>query len=107
MFKIGDTVSWQCRNSYRSNPRWEPSFFMYSGVIDHFTPDVKNPGNPLPVAKYKYAGRDENGKNITRDGYQIFRRLRNGKYIPQQEDRDDPKGRLYLKMVYEEELETV
>jgi len=107
MFKIGDKVSWQCRNKYRSNPRAQPSFLMYKGVIEHFTPDVKNPGNPLPVAKFKYCGRDENGRDVTKEAYQIFRLLKNGKYIPQHEDKDDPKGRLYLEMVYEEELETV
>ena len=102
-FKIGDQVRWQSRNKYRSNPRFEPSFYMYSGEIEYFTPDVKNPGNPLPVAKYSYAGKDQFGNDVAKEGYQIFRRLRNGKYIPQDELKDDPKGRLYLKL---NEMET-
>jgi hypothetical protein len=94
-FNIGDKVRWQCRNMYRCN-KWMPSFYMFSGIIEYFTPDAKNPNVLLPVAKYTYCGRNEQGRDVAKEAFQTFRLLKNGKYIAQEESRDDPKGRLYL-----------
>jgi hypothetical protein len=90
MFKIGDKVSWQIRNSNRTNRRFEPSFYIYRGVIV----DV----SPL-TAEFEYCGRDDQGNNVSKKGLETFRQLKNGKYISKQEDRDDPKGRLYLEII--------
>jgi len=93
MFNIGDKVSWQCRNKYRSNPRAQASFYTYEGEIASMSP---------LAATFIYCGRDDNGKDVAKQGSQEFRQLRNGKYIPKHEDRDDPKGRLYLTLLVEE-----
>jgi hypothetical protein len=90
MFKVGDQVSWQCRNKYRSNPRAQASFYVYEGEISSIAP---------LTATFQYAGRDEQGRDVAKTGTQQFRQLKNGKYIPSSEDRDDPKGRLYLKVI--------
>jgi hypothetical protein len=84
MFNIGDKVSWQVRNKHRSNPRFQPSFLMFRGEIVATGPRL--------VAKYLYSRTD--GTVLTHT--QEFKELRNGKYIPKNEDKDDPKGRLYL-----------
>ena len=83
-FKIGDKVRWQARNKYRSNPRFQPSFLMFSGVITQDGDTIK--------ADYKHSRTD----GIINVHTQEFRKLRNGEYIPSHEGKDDPKGRLYL-----------
>jgi hypothetical protein len=96
MFNIGDKVRWQTRNKWRSNPRFQPSFLMYNGV-------VVETGNVIK-AEYKHSRTD----GIVNIHIQEFRQLRNGKYIPAHEDKDDPKERLYLVLDFKdkEELET-
>ena len=91
-FKIGDRVSWQARNKYRSNPRAQPSFYCYEGEIDCVSP---------LTATFRYAGRDELGRDVAKTGRCEFRLLKNGKFIPKNEDRDDGKGRLYLTKIVE------
>lgn len=95
MFNIGNQVKWQCRNSNRSNPKWEASFFLYNGIIIECS-------DKEIVAEYKRAGRDVNGNDCTYTELMKFRALRNGKWIPKQEKCDDPKGRLYLNINQEE-----
>jgi len=90
MFKIGDSVRWQSRNKYRSNPRFQPSFLLYKGTIVEAGKTIR--------AEYGYSRTD----GIVNIHIQEFRQLRNGKYIPKDEPNDDPKGRLYLNPDFEE-----
>jgi hypothetical protein len=92
MFKIGDQVRWQVRNKYRSNPRFQPSFLMYTGKIVEV--------NGVLKAEYKHSRTD----GIVNTHIQEFRQLRNGKYIPKHESNDDPKGRLYMQLDTELEV---
>lgn len=89
MFKIGDKVSWQTRNQGRSN-KHQPSFYQFEGVIV----DVDT-----LTAEFRFTGRDDQGRDCIKVSQQQFRQLRNGQYIAKQEDRDDPKGRLYLQLI--------
>jgi hypothetical protein len=93
MFKIGNKVSWQCRNK-NDTSRFSNSFYTYSGVITAVS-------DKTITAEYKYSGRNETGY-CTRIGTQDFRQLRNGRWIPKHEKKDDPKGRLYLNITYDE-----
>ena len=79
IFNIGDTVSWQCRNKYRSNPRAQSSFYIYQGEIVSVQP---------LTASFKYTGRDEQGRDVVKTAETQFRQLRNGKWIPKSENRD-------------------
>lgn len=85
MFKIGDKVSWQTRNKWRSNPKFQPSFLTFEGKIVSTAP---------LAAEYKTV----RGANDELYTHQVeFRQLKNSKWIPKHEKKDDPKGRLYLK----------
>lgn len=86
MFKIGDKVRWQVRNM-NDTTRGSRSFHLYNGTITAVS-------DSEILALYRW----------TRDGINVyeatkaFRKLKNGRWIPKTEKRDDPKGRLYLKL---------
>lgn len=92
MFKIGDQVSWQQRNM-NDTTRGSNSFHSYKGVISQIT-------HCEIIAEYHWT---RNGLDVFQ-AVKHFRKLKNGKYIPKTEKRDDPKGRLYL-TIDQDELE--
>lgn len=92
MFNIGDTVSWQIRNMLDTS-RGSSSFHRYHGTVIAVS-------DTEITARYTWT---RNGTDIF-EANKRFRKLKNGKWIPSTEKRDDPKGRLYLSLC-EEELE--
>ena len=84
MFNIGDTVSWQQRN-INDTTRGSSSFHRYHGTVIAVT-------DSEIVATYTWT---RNGVDVF-EANKSFRKLKNGKWIPCTEKRDDPKGRLYL-----------
>jgi hypothetical protein len=84
MFNIGDTVSWQVRNMLDTT-RGSSSFHRYHGTVIAVS-------DTEIVATYTWT---RNGTDIF-EANKSFRKLKNGKWIPSTEKRDDPKGRLYL-----------
>jgi hypothetical protein len=91
MFNIGDKVSWQQRNM-NDTTRGSNSFHSYNGVITQLNEEVIS-------VEYRWTRNSIDVFTATKN----FRKLRNGKWIASNENRDDPKGRLYLTI---EELET-
>lgn len=87
MFAKGDKVRWQVRNKNRSNRRAQSSFLRLVGQVITVT-------DTAITCEYKTAS---GATDIFVNTHtQEFRKLRNGKWIATQEDKDDPKGRLYL-----------
>ena len=90
MFKIGDTVSWQQRNM-NDTTRGSSSFHSYNGIIVDITTNEIS-------AEYRWT---RNGVDVY-TAVKKFRPLKNGKWIPATEKKDDPKGRLYLAITHKE-----
>jgi hypothetical protein len=89
MFKIGDAVQWQTRNTGRSNRRAQASFLRMHGTVKLVT-------DKAIECEYQTVAGAERQTYVHQ---QQFRQLRNGQWIPAHEPKDDPKGRLYLTKV--------
>lgn len=84
MFKVGDKVRWQQRNM-NDTTRGSQSFHHYHGTVVSFS-------DTEIVATYTWT---RNGIDVF-EANKAFRKLKNQKWIPKSEKKDDPKGRLYL-----------
>ena len=88
MFKIGDKVRWQIRNK-NDTGRFSSSFHLYKGRVVEI-----DDGTKKPTLTVEYNTPCPNGGTNTHQ--MAMRQLRNKQWIASHEDKDDPKGRLYL-----------
>lgn len=88
MFKIGNKVRWQTRNK-NATGRFASAFHLYKGQVVAIDADAKK-----PTLTVEYLTPNPNGGTNTHQ--MLMRQLRNGNWIAKHEDKDDPKGRLYL-----------
>ena len=86
MFKVGNKVKWQVRN-INDTTRGSSSFHRYHGTITAIS-------DTEITASYTWT---RNGVDVF-EATKAFRQLKNGRWIPKTEKRDDPKGRLYLEV---------
>jgi len=89
MFEIGTKVKWQIRNSNRSNRKAQASFLRLEGVVTQVS-------DKSIICQYTTTV--GNTDLTVNTHHQEFRQLRNGNWIAKQEPKDDPKGRLTLKV---------